>query len=81
MTMVEVMIRMTEARVRYFWYRVALRCIVDNVDCTDPALRIGMMWPCRLCGLLLILQGVGRLVLSFPVEKMGKYQKHTKCLH
>ena len=47
MTMVEVMIRMTEARVRYFWYRVALRCIVDNVDCTDPALRIGMMWPCR----------------------------------
>merc|ERR1712038_953411 len=39
------------------------------------------MWPCRLCGLLLILQGVGRLVLSFPVEKMGKYQKDTKCLH
>ena len=49
MTMVEVMIKMTAARVRYFWYLVALRCIVDNVDCTDPALRIGMMWPCRLC--------------------------------
>ena len=36
MTMVDVTMRKTDARVRYFWYLVALLCIMDSVDFADP---------------------------------------------
>jgi hypothetical protein len=36
MTMVDVMMRKTDANVIYFSYLVALRCIIDKVDLADP---------------------------------------------
>ena len=35
-TMVDVMMRNTDANVIYFSYLVALRCIIDKVDFEDP---------------------------------------------
>ena len=35
-TIVDVMIRKTDAKDMYFSYRVALRCIIDKVDFADP---------------------------------------------
>jgi len=50
MTMVDVMIRKTDAKEIYFSYRVAFLCIIDKVDFADPVRSNTMVqsfWTCK----------------------------------